>query len=74
MTEVGRFALVGAGGEPVDFWRTVCSHGLTSLPPLIIDEESRSFLVTLRLPGGPRTVRVAALGPDTAVVRPREPP
>ena len=68
MTEVGRFALVGAGGEPVDFWRTVCSHGLTSLPPLIIDEESRSFSVTLRLPGGPRTVRVAALGPDTAVV------
>lgn len=68
MTEVGRFALIGAGGEPVDFWRTVCSHGLTSLPPVIIDEETRSFSVTLRLPGGPRTVRVAALGPDIVVV------
>jgi 3-methyladenine DNA glycosylase/8-oxoguanine DNA glycosylase len=68
VSEVGRFPLVGAGGEPVDFWRTVCSHGLTSLPPVIIDEESRSFRVTLRLPGGPRTVGVAAHGPDMAIV------
>ncbi len=68
MTEVGRIALVGAGGEPVDFWRTVCSHGLTSLPPVTIDEEDRSFSVTICLPGGPRTVRVASIGPDIAVV------
>ena len=25
--------LVGAGGEPVDFWRTVNSHGLNDLLP-----------------------------------------
>lgn len=68
MAKVGRIALVGAGGEPVDFWRTVCSHGLTSLPPVTIDEASRSFTATLRLPGGPRTVRVAACGPDSAEI------
>ena len=68
MTEVGRIALVGASGEPVDFWRTVCSHGLTSLPPVTIDEEGRSLSVTLRLPGGPRTVRIAAIGSEIAVV------
>ena len=68
MSEVGRFTLIGAGGEPVDFWRTVCSHGLTSLPPVIIEEETRSFSATLRLPGGPRTVRVDTFEPDFVVV------
>ncbi len=68
MQEIGRIPLVGAGGEPVDFWRTVCSHGLTSLPPMAIDEETRSFVVTLRLPGGPRTLQVAAPDPVSAVV------
>jgi 3-methyladenine DNA glycosylase/8-oxoguanine DNA glycosylase len=68
VANIGRIALVGPGGEPVDFWRTVCSHGLTSLPPVTIDEESRSFAVTLRLPGGPRTVRVSARGQKEAEV------
>lgn len=48
--------LVGAGGEPVDFWRTVNSHGLNDLPPNRIDTDSRAIELTLR--PGPRTVTV----------------
>jgi N-glycosylase/DNA lyase len=48
--------LVGAGGEPVDFWRTVNSHGLNDLPPNLVDTESRSIQLTVR--PGPRTVVV----------------
>lgn len=68
MAPVGTVALVGAGGEPVDFWRTVNSHGLATLPPMAVDETTRSFTVTLRLPAGPRTVRVAAKSPGEARV------
>ena len=66
MLEIGQIPLTGAGGEPVDFWRTVRSHGLPSLPPMAIDEVARTFTVTLRLPAGPRTVHVAS---DSGVVR-----
>ena len=51
--------LVGAGGEPVDLWRTLSSHGVADLPPNKIDEIARTLEVTLRVPSGrPRTVRV----------------
>jgi 3-methyladenine DNA glycosylase/8-oxoguanine DNA glycosylase len=39
--------LVGAGGEPVDLWRTIVSHGVASLPPAQVDEENRTFEYTL---------------------------
>jgi N-glycosylase/DNA lyase len=69
------FALVGAGGEPVDLWRTIMSHGVVDLPPMRIDEEGRVLEATLALGGGaPRTVeissgrpgygRVVAIGPE----------
>jgi len=63
--------LVGAGGEPVDFWRTATSHGVASLPPMRLDEPARRFAVTL--PAGlepPRTLRVGQdrSGWATAVV------
>ena len=59
--------LVGGGGEPVDFWRTVNSHGLPSLPPGRVDEERRAFEITLSLPRGrPRTV-VLTQGPSSTV-------
>jgi 3-methyladenine DNA glycosylase/8-oxoguanine DNA glycosylase len=48
--------LVGAGGEPVDFWRTVNSHGLTDLPPNRIDRSARTVELTVH--PGPRTVLV----------------
>ena len=52
--------LVGAGGEPVDLWRTISSHGVADLPPNRIDEDARTLEVTLRVPGGrPRTVGIA---------------
>jgi 3-methyladenine DNA glycosylase/8-oxoguanine DNA glycosylase len=56
--------LVGAGGEPVDLWRTISSHGVADLPPNLIHEDARTLEVTLRVQRGrPRMVRVAQ-GPD----------
>jgi len=52
--------LVGAGGEAVDLWRTVQSHGLVDLPPMRIHEDARALEITVPLPTGhPRTVRIA---------------
>ena len=51
--------LAGAGGEPVDLWRSLQSHGLVELPPMRIHPEARRLDVTLRIEGlGPRSVRV----------------
>ena len=59
MTWTAELPLVGAGGEPVDLWRTISSHGVADLPPNRIDEDARVLEVTLRLPRiRPRTVRV----------------
>jgi 3-methyladenine DNA glycosylase/8-oxoguanine DNA glycosylase len=59
LTWTAELPLVGAGGEPVDLWRTISSHGLADLPPNRIDEDARVLEVTLRLPKiRPRTVRV----------------
>jgi N-glycosylase/DNA lyase len=64
-------ALRGPGGEPVDLWRTLTSHGFSDLPPLRIDEEARTLDVTLRLArGAPRRVRIRAGATGTAVVAP----
>jgi 3-methyladenine DNA glycosylase/8-oxoguanine DNA glycosylase len=51
--------LRGPGGEPVDLARTLASHGVATLPPMIVDEKALSFEVTLAVKRGrPRTVRV----------------
>jgi N-glycosylase/DNA lyase len=51
--------LVAAGGEPVDLWRTINSHGVADLPPALIDEDARTLEITLTGGRGrPRTVRV----------------
>ncbi|HYH28435.1 MAG TPA: Fe-S cluster assembly protein HesB [Actinomycetota bacterium] len=61
--------LRGAGGEPVDLWRTLNSHGVTELPPMSLDHEARSMEITLPLPDSrPRTVRISAAGSRTARV------
>jgi 3-methyladenine DNA glycosylase/8-oxoguanine DNA glycosylase len=53
------FPLKGAGGEPVDLWRTVMSHGVADLPPNRIDEDARTLETTVALPRGrPQTVLV----------------
>lgn len=67
--------LRGAGGEPVDFWRTVNSHGLVELPPMGIDAERRELVLTLPLAAGrPRTVVVTEGSPGLATVRVLGPP
>jgi 3-methyladenine DNA glycosylase/8-oxoguanine DNA glycosylase len=58
---------VGAGGEPVDLWRTVVSHGIASLPPAQLDEEARTFAYSLprgwfRLSAGDGTLQVRGSG------------
>ena len=60
--------LIGAGGEPVDLRRTLNSHGVASLPPSTIDEEAWTLEVTLPIPRGARTVRVARGRGRTATV------
>lgn len=61
--------LRGPGGEPVDLWRTLNSHGFAELPPLAVDHETRSLAFTLRLPrGAPRRVRVRPRGRSHARV------
>ena len=41
--------LAGGGGEPVDLWRSIQSHGLVDLPPMRIDEQARTLEITVPL-------------------------
>jgi 3-methyladenine DNA glycosylase/8-oxoguanine DNA glycosylase len=51
--------LRGAGGEAVDLWRTIVSHGVADLPPNRIDETARTLETTVAVPRGrPQTVTV----------------
>jgi 3-methyladenine DNA glycosylase/8-oxoguanine DNA glycosylase len=69
MTETLRLRLVGAGGEPVDLWRTFLSHGVAGLPPMRVDETARTLEVTLALGRGkPRSVVVREAGTKHAAV------
>ena len=55
---VAELPLVGAGDEPVDFARTIVSHGVAELPPNRLDLDARALDTTLAVPGGARTVRL----------------
>ena len=59
---VAGLPLVGAGGEPVDFARTIVSHGVAELPPNRLDLEGRMLETTLPVPRGARTVRLTQGG------------
>jgi 3-methyladenine DNA glycosylase/8-oxoguanine DNA glycosylase len=50
--------LRGAGGEPVDFARTIVSHGVAELAPNRVDLAGRVLETTLLVPRGARTVRM----------------
>lgn len=66
---LGQVVLKGPGGEPVDLWRTMQSHGVTELPPQFVDPEARTLTTTLAVPGGsPRTVTISAGRSGRAVV------
>jgi 3-methyladenine DNA glycosylase/8-oxoguanine DNA glycosylase len=70
MAKTIEFALQGPGGEPVDLWRTINGHGVTSLPPMSIDEQAQTLRVTLTLPGfPPRSVTIGAGRPGFGSVR-----
>jgi 3-methyladenine DNA glycosylase/8-oxoguanine DNA glycosylase len=59
-----RFELLLSGprGEPVDFARTIVSHGVAELPPNRVDLAARTLETTLPVPRGARTVRITAHG------------
>ena len=53
-------ALEGVGGEPVDLWRTLVSHGMVALPPMWLDEGARQLRITIPMDGRkPRTIRIS---------------
>jgi len=58
VTPVADIPLRGAGGEPVDFARTIASHGVAELPPNRLDLEARVLETTLPIPRGARTIRL----------------
>jgi N-glycosylase/DNA lyase len=45
-------------GEPVDFARTIVSHGVAEPPPNVIDLPGRTLVTTLPVSAGARTVRI----------------
>ena len=54
--------LRGPRGEPVDFARTIASHGVAELPPNRLDLEARVLETTLPVPYGARTIRLTERG------------
>jgi hypothetical protein len=62
VTSVADLPLRGAGGEPVDFARTIVSHGVAELPPNRVDLAGPVLATTLPVRGGARTVRITSRG------------
>jgi 3-methyladenine DNA glycosylase/8-oxoguanine DNA glycosylase len=60
LTLVAEIPLAGAGGEPVDFVRTIVSHGVAELPPNRLDFAARAIETTLPVASGARTVRLTS--------------
>ena len=55
-----RLPLRTPGGEPVDLWRTLISHGFAGLAPTALDEDRRTLALTIRVPRGrPRRIRIS---------------
>ena len=52
--------LKGPRGEPVDFARTIVSHGVAELPPNRVDLAARTLETTLPVSRGARTLRITA--------------
>lgn len=62
MTRTTDLLLRGAGGEPIDFLRTIASHGVAELPPNELSLEDRTLVTTLPVGSGARTVRLTSAG------------
>jgi 3-methyladenine DNA glycosylase/8-oxoguanine DNA glycosylase len=59
LTAVADIPLLGGGGEPVDFARTIVSHGVAELAPNNLDLDARTLETTLPVPGGACSVRLS---------------
>jgi hypothetical protein len=59
---VAELLLRGAGGEPIDFLRTIASHGVAELPPNELSLDERTLVTTLPVGTGVRTVRLTSAG------------
>src|SRR4029078_10752430 len=55
---IAELRLQGAGGEPVDFARTIASHGVAELPPNRLDLEARALETSRPVPRGARTIQL----------------
>jgi N-glycosylase/DNA lyase len=62
LVSISELQLVGAGGEPVDFARTIVSHGVAELPPNRVNLAGRLLETTPPVARGARTVRIIARG------------
>ena len=62
MTRITDLPLRGAGREPVDFLRTIASHGVAELPPNELILEERMLVTTLPVCSRARTVRLTCAG------------
>jgi 3-methyladenine DNA glycosylase/8-oxoguanine DNA glycosylase len=62
MPAVREVPLKGPRGEPIDFARTIVSHGVAELPPNRVDLAGGVLETTLPVPRGARTVRITARG------------
>jgi 3-methyladenine DNA glycosylase/8-oxoguanine DNA glycosylase len=60
MADALEIGLKGPKGEPVDFLRTVASHGVAELPPNELSLEERTLVATLPVGGSARTVRLTS--------------
>ncbi|HMP77491.1 MAG TPA: Fe-S cluster assembly protein HesB [Kiritimatiellia bacterium] len=65
--------LAGPAGEPVDFMRSLLSHGVADLPPFFIDRDHRALTVTLSLGRSVRTVEITEAGNQRLAIRVRGP-
>ena len=61
-----RIELRGGGGEPVDFARTLLSHGVADLPPNAIARDGSALETVLEAGGSAWVVRVTPDGPAAA--------
>jgi N-glycosylase/DNA lyase len=61
-----RIELRGGGGEPVDFARTLHSHGVADLPPNVIARDGSMLETVLEAGGSAWVVRVTPDGPAAA--------
>jgi len=68
VTEIGRVPLRGAGGEPVDFARTIHGHGCATLPPMRPSLDPPRLEAVLRpARGKPRRVLLSPRGRHVVV-------